>query len=136
MVKPKAAKRTRRSDTLKKREPATAKDRRSKAGRHPLIEVRLPGKLIARIDAWAKRNGAESRSDAIRQLVDRALAGAEELRGGPHKDASRAGQLAGRELERLNTRSAVPVEQHRRRRRLIEGPKEFRTMRKDLPKKR
>jgi hypothetical protein len=43
--------------------------------------------------------------------------------------------MAGREIDRLADRSATSEEQAQRKRRLIKGPREFRDMRGDLPKK-
>jgi hypothetical protein len=45
--------------------PATGKD--------PFIGLRMPPELTAQIDVWAERN-AINRSEAIRRLVDKALA--------------------------------------------------------------
>lgn len=43
-------------------------------GRDPLLGVRFPREMIAMIDAWRARNGAGTRSAAIRLLVESALA--------------------------------------------------------------
>ncbi len=45
--------------------PATGKD--------PLVALRLPPSMIASVDGWAKRSGAASRSEAIRELIERGL---------------------------------------------------------------
>ena len=37
------------------------------------MTVRLPPELTERIDAWMKNRRAQSRSDAIRQLIERGL---------------------------------------------------------------
>lgn len=49
----------------KRGRPATGKD--------PLLGVRVPPDLIDRIDEWAASNGAASRSEAVRKLVEQAL---------------------------------------------------------------
>jgi hypothetical protein len=49
----------------KRGRPATGKD--------PLVGVRIPIELTAAIDSWANRNKV-SRSEAIRRLVEQALA--------------------------------------------------------------
>jgi len=46
----------------KRGRPATGKD--------PFIGVRLPPDMIVRIGIWAKRQKAESRSAAIRALIE------------------------------------------------------------------
>jgi Arc/MetJ-type ribon-helix-helix transcriptional regulator len=97
--------------------------------------VRLPPELIARIDTWAKREGAATRSEAIRRLVEQSLAATHRPNvTGAHKGASRARELAGRELDRLGDQSAIVDEQQKRKRRLIKGPEEFRDLRGDQPK--
>jgi Ribbon-helix-helix protein, copG family len=48
----------------KRGRPATGKD--------PLIAARLPLKMIAALDRWAKANSA-TRSEAIRRLIERGL---------------------------------------------------------------
>jgi metal-responsive CopG/Arc/MetJ family transcriptional regulator len=37
------------------------------------MSIRLGEALAARVDEWASKNGADSRSDAIRRLLDEAL---------------------------------------------------------------
>src|SRR5271166_1191442 len=46
---------------------------RPATGQHPVMAVRLPQELIERIDEWTKAGDARSRSDAIRQLIERGL---------------------------------------------------------------
>jgi metal-responsive CopG/Arc/MetJ family transcriptional regulator len=48
----------------KRGRPATGKD--------PLIAMRLPAYMILAIDTWARDKGL-SRSEAIRQMIERAL---------------------------------------------------------------
>jgi hypothetical protein len=43
-------------------------------GCDPISAVRLPEELTVRVDAWAEKNAAPSRSEAIRRLVELALA--------------------------------------------------------------
>jgi len=38
-----------------------------------LVGVRLPAKTIKAVDAWTKKSGARSRSNAIRQIIDLGL---------------------------------------------------------------
>ncbi|MCP4620663.1 MAG: ribbon-helix-helix protein, CopG family [Bradyrhizobium sp.] len=46
---------------------------RPATGHDPVSAVRLPEDLTSQIDAWAEENGAPSRSEAIRRLVEFAL---------------------------------------------------------------
>src|SRR5262249_27352467 len=100
----------------------------------PAIALRLAPDLVRRIDAWAKRQGAASRSDAIRDLLEQSLVGSQSLRKRSKKAASKAREMAGQELNRLSDHSLPVEEQERRKRRLTKGPREFRDLREDLPK--
>lgn len=42
-------------------------------GRDPLVGVRLPKELIARIDTWAAKHADANRSEAIRALIEAGL---------------------------------------------------------------
>jgi hypothetical protein len=54
---------------------AQKKRGRPATGKTPIIGLRLPPELIARVDEWcAGREDCTSRSDAIRKLVEMALA--------------------------------------------------------------
>ena len=106
----------------KRGRPATGKD--------PLVGARLPPALIDQLDAWASR-GSIGRSEAMRRLLERALAS--ELQLGT-AEGQKASTLADRAAERLVDKSLPVEEQQRRKRALIKGPKEFREIREDLPK--
>ena len=47
----------------------------------------------------------------------------------------KAAEMASREIDRLADQAATSEEQVQRKRRLIKGPREFRDMRGDLPKR-
>jgi Arc/MetJ-type ribon-helix-helix transcriptional regulator len=112
----------------------------NKAGRpptreDPLSAIRLPPKLTAAIDKWTEENGVTSRSEAIRRLVGLGLAAASQpLRRRNLEAASKALQLAAQEIDKLLEPSIPEEERHRRKRRLLKGPKEFRDIRGDLSK--
>jgi Arc/MetJ-type ribon-helix-helix transcriptional regulator len=99
-----------------------------KASGEATIGVRLPQEVINAIDAWATREGAASRSEAIRRLIDQSLT-ATRLSGHPHKGAFRAREMANQALDLLSNPSLPDEELKRRKRRLTKGPKEFREMR-------
>jgi hypothetical protein len=87
------------------------------------------------LDGWiADQVPRPSRPEAIRRLLERALAG----KGGkrpPSKEAARkASNLAARELEKIGVESQPGTDLQQRKRTLIRGPKEFREIRADLPK--
>jgi hypothetical protein len=99
------------------------------------IQVRMPPTELANLDGWIARQApAPSRPEAIRRLVDRALAGKGVPRR-PNKEARRkAAQMAAREIDQLGDHSATGAERETRKRRLVSGPKEFRDLRGDQPK--
>ena len=89
---------------------------------------------MAEIMRWAKSHDA-SRSEAIRQLVEKALNS--EV---PPKPIARPGrrtrakELARDAIEKMGDPTASPEERDQRRRRLTKGPTEFREARVDQPK--
>ena len=97
------------------------------------VTIRLSADLQKRVDAWARQQG-EPRAEAIRRLVEIALAAARPVTKLPKKAAAKAGRLAGKAIDRLVDKSLAPAEQAKRKRRLLKGPPEFRDMRADLPK--
>jgi len=90
---------------------------------------------MAEIMRWAKSHDA-SRSEAIRQLVEKAL----NSEVPPKKPIARPGrrtrakELARDAIEKMGDPTASPEERDQRRRRLTKGPLEFREDRVDLPK--
>jgi len=57
------------------RNPPKKRPGRPATGTDPLVSARLPEAVITAIDEWAERHGAESRSEAIRRLVELGLKG-------------------------------------------------------------
>jgi len=110
----------------KRGRPATGKD--------PLYGVRIPDALMASIKRWAKANGSPSRSDTIRRLIEQALGPP----AGPAKSGSRrkAAELAGRAIDSLGDQTATVEERAHRKRRLIQGPHEFRDVGDEQRKKK
>jgi Arc/MetJ-type ribon-helix-helix transcriptional regulator len=107
-----------------------AKSMATKSGKHGrLIGIKLPQEMIARIDQWSKRHRAANRSDAIRHLLELGLTGPHRTRRPKARSASKASKMAGRVIDKLGDPSATEEEQQTRKRRLLEGPKEFRSMR-------
>ena len=95
----------------------------------------LSDEFLARVDVWAARQDDEpGRSEAIRRLVEMALATAKPALKRNKKTAAKAADLAGTMIDWLGDKSAPPEEQAKRKRRLLKGPSEFREMRGDLPK--
>jgi Arc/MetJ-type ribon-helix-helix transcriptional regulator len=51
---------------------------RPATGRDPAVTVRLPKPVIVAINKWCKANAIDSRSEAIRRLIEHGLAAARE----------------------------------------------------------
>jgi hypothetical protein len=81
------------------------------------------------IDDWAAHNGAISRSEAIRRLVELGLAASQPLWRRSPKAASKALDLAAQKIDKLIDPSTPGEERSTRKRRLLKGPKEFRDIR-------
>ena len=86
--------------------------------------------MIDDVEKWrAKQRPIPNVSEAIRQLVGQALSSAKS--GGRRSAAATnsASLMAGRAIDKLADTSAPDEEQASRRKRLLQGPKEFREMR-------
>lgn len=106
---------------------------RPPTGRDPAITVRLPQRIIDQAENWAAANKT-SRSEAIRRLIEIALAPQTKTTGHNHDAAQKASKLAEEVVDKVIDKSHPPDEQHRRKRRLIKGPREFRNIRGDQKK--
>jgi hypothetical protein len=94
----------------------------------------LPHQLAA-LDAWiAKHSPGSTRSETIRRLLEQNLPSPPRARA--HGGAHRASELAAKTIERLADKSRPASEHERAKRRLIHGPKEFRDIRGDQPKRK
>jgi hypothetical protein len=104
--------------------------------------VRLQPAQLAALDAWIARQDAQlSRPEAIRRLLEQALAVSQPVKSRTQKARSTALDLASTQLDRLldpsapdeerqrRKRPAPDEERQRRKRRLLKGPKEFRDVR-------
>jgi Arc/MetJ-type ribon-helix-helix transcriptional regulator len=107
---------------------------RPATGQDPVSAVRLPSDLTDEIDRWAAKNNAGSRSEAIRRLVEMALKVKTSVRPTKPGRSLRAQELATKAIEKIIDPSASPEERAQRRRRLTNGPLEFREDRIDLLK--
>jgi hypothetical protein len=99
--------------------------------------VRLQPSLLSGLDSWiAGQAGSLTRPEAIRRLIERAFTAA--APSAPAKVGSRrkAAELAGRAIDRLGDQTATVEERAHRKHRLIKGPREFRDVRDDQPKKK
>ena len=103
-------------------------------GKGEPVQVRLQPPQMAALDAWISHQQAQvTRPEAIRRLVELALASASSARR-DKKAASKASNMAAKEIDRMADKSATEEERSRRKRRLLEGPTEFRNFRSDRSK--
>src|SRR6478672_5142387 len=99
------------------------------------IQVRMPPDELANLDNWiSKQRTQQTRPEAIRRLVEQAIAHSSHPARPSKQKAQKASDLADRTADRLVDKSMPLEEQQRRKRALIKGPKEFRDVREDLPK--
>src|SRR5437763_16136998 len=96
---------------------AKPKERRRPAtDRQPFVGVRLPRSLISEIEKWAAAQGASiSRSEAIRRLVELALAGLRPILR-RSATAAKASDLAAEQIDKLADASATSEERQQRKR--------------------
>jgi hypothetical protein len=96
--------------------------------------LRLHPPILTNLDDWiGSQQSRPSRPEAIRRLLEQALAGPSE-RSSSERKAHKASELADRAAEHIIDKSLPLEEQQRRKRAVTRGPKEFRDMREDLPK--
>ena len=112
---------------------------RSASGRSFITAIHLPSQLRDEVDAWAaKQVNQPRRPEAIRRRVELGLERGRQKGAGQaatrRKEAAKASEMAGQEIDRLADPLATDEERQYRKRRLIEGPKEFRDMRSNRPK--
>jgi hypothetical protein len=101
------------------------------------IHLRIEPKELGAIDTWrAKQSGQLTRPEAIRRLIEQALAAATPSRPVKAGSGRKAAELAGRTIDRLGDPAATDEERAHRKRRLIKGPREFRDVLVDQPKKK
>ena len=117
--------------SMKRQSAAPPKKRGPPAtGKGEPILVRLQPAKLAALDAWIARQDTQlSRPEAIRRLLEQALAVSQPVKSRTQKARSKALGLASSQLDRLLDPSAPDEERQRRKRRLLKGPKEFREMR-------
>jgi hypothetical protein len=99
--------------------------------------VRLHPPMLSALDEWIRRQKlSQSRPEAIRRILERALKLTPQKEVLSKRSAQKASDLADHAAEQVVNKSMPVEEQERRKRALIKGPKEFRDIREDLPKPR
>jgi hypothetical protein len=99
--------------------------------------VRLAPDLKVAIVRWARsQEDKPSKAEAILRLIEEALATWTPSRPVKPESSRKAAELAGRAIDSLGDQTATDEERAHRKRRLIKGPREFRDVRGDQPKKK
>ena len=110
---------------------------RPATGQDPVTAIRLSPELRGRLDDWrGLQDGRPSRSEAIRRLIERALGAEPSAPRARNKGAPKAAEMAGQAIDQLGDQAATVEERAQRKRRLIKGPREFRDVRGEQPKKK
>jgi hypothetical protein len=110
---------------------------KKKGGVYPVSAVRLPPDLGDAVDQWAKSQAdAPTRSEAIRRLVELGLSVDKPQAQTSARKAAKAKRMAGDAIDDLVDEKASITEQADRKRDLLSGPEEFRSVRVDHKKKR
>jgi hypothetical protein len=98
--------------------------------------MRWHASVLEKIDGWRRQQiDAPSRTEAIRRLVEAALAGSQPTKARSARARSKAQELASAQLDKLIDPSAPDEERQQRKRRLLKGPKEFRDLRDEIRSK-
>jgi hypothetical protein len=79
---------------------------RPPAGFDPVIGIRLPPSLIKAIDAWAARETAGLRSEAMRRLLEAGLSHSQPGKRRSPAAAAKAADLAGKQIDKFTDASA------------------------------
>jgi hypothetical protein len=111
--------------------------KRSKPGDRdcPIVTLRVSGAFGALIAAWAAdQPDNPDFAEAVCRLVKLGLAKQRVRRTRSSGQSARASALAGKELDRQQDSLASGDERSNRKKRLIDGPEEFRTSRVDRRK--
>jgi hypothetical protein len=83
---------------------------------------------------WARIATSEYQHEEFLKLANKWMNDAESIDQGIELGRAKASEMAGQEIDRLGCPLATDEERQLRKRRLIEGPKEFRDIRADRAK--
>ena len=120
--------------------PKKKRGRPPTTGRGTQVGMRWQDQELTAIDEWAVQNGAATRPEAIRRLVEIGLSKSEapkrpKVISTAKQSAARALELAGSAIDKHSDQSASTDERKDRKRTLLQGPSVFRDERKDRPSK-
>ena len=91
---------------------------------------------IAAIDYWRRgQTDLPGRPEAIRRLVEIALALSTEVRPKTESQRQHARDMASEAIDKMADKAASSDEQASRKRRLVKGPEEFQKLRRDRDRK-
>jgi hypothetical protein len=101
------------------------------------VHLRVLPDQAAAIDAWIKKQDEPvTRPEAIRRLVEIGLTVKARSKQGSRARSEAANAMASDQLDQLVDQSASTEQQANRKRRLLKGPEEFRSVRVDRVKQK
>ena len=110
---------------------------RPATGRDPMMGFRAAPVLRTSIVKWAESQpDMPTLSEATRRLVELGLAVKTKGRQSSEGQKLRAREMAGNAIDKMTDTAATPVDQATRKKRLLKGPEEFRTVRVDRPNRK
>jgi hypothetical protein len=117
-------------------EDAKARKRKATSPSSPLMGFRADDVTRAAIVKWAENQPDKpTLSEAVRRLVGLGLSANGRPNLTSNARAAEANAMAGTQLDQLADPSATSDERAHRKRRLLQGPEEFQSVRVDRPKK-
>ena len=99
-------------------------------GVDPLVAARFPKAILDRLGAWALQYD-QTRSAAVRSLVELGLTVKPETPPRAQDKKIRAKELAGKAIDKIIDIAVIDKVMLERKRRLLKGPEEFRDARVD-----
>jgi hypothetical protein len=103
-------------------------------GKGKTVGLRCHPPFLQAVDRWRQRESDNlSRPAAIVRLAEIGLTASGSVGRTKPRAASKAQDMAGRQIDRLVDQSVPTEERDKRKRQLLKGPKEFRSIRKDHP---
>lgn len=88
-----------------------------------------------KLDEWRRaQSDAPTRAVALRRVAEYALAGTTAVGQHSRRSKRKAADMAGGAIDHLGDRTTSGKKRAQRKRSLIQGPREFREMRRDQPR--
>ena len=101
------------------------------------VAVRCPEALLIKLDEWRRgQPDAPTRAIALCRIAEHALASTTAARERSHRSKRKAADMAAGVIDHLGDRTTSVKRRAKRKRNLIQGPQEFREIRRDQSKRK